>query len=71
MKKFKKVYYFDVFDKIKAGEEVYMVDRLQKDVPLINEFALCDWARILQQINEDSERFDFFTEKEVIVDDTV
>lgn len=64
MKTYKTVYSFDVLEKIKGGYKVWMNDRQEKEVSLVNTMDVEDFIAVL---NDDAKsgRYDFWIVIEV------
>ena len=63
MTKYEKVYSFNVFDEIKKGEKVYLIDRAKLNsgiaVRKVNEISTEEICNVLEYNNDDN-RFEFF-----------
>lgn len=63
MKKYEKIYAFDVIDEIKKGEEVYLIDRARRNtnfaVTKANKESTEKICEVLNHNNEDN-RYEFF-----------
>lgn len=59
--KYKIIYSFEVFDKIGEGKQVYVLDRQNKSVTLINEMDANSAVKIVY--TEKSNRFEFWIEE--------
>jgi hypothetical protein len=58
MKKYNVVYPFDVIEKIKVGDKVYMLDREKAKVHIASNVAA---GFLCKAINDKTGRFDFWT----------
>ena len=61
MKKYRKVYSFDVLDKIKEGHRVFVIDREEKKVSTVNWIDVEEYITI---VADETERYDFWIEVE-------
>ena len=61
MLKYKSVYPFQVLDKIKCGEYIYMTDRKEWKIYSVNTMSV---AFMLAAINDTTGRFDFWTKED-------
>lgn len=59
---FETVYQFDVFDKIKAGKTVYMLDKEYRTIDIVNDLPIGNIAPILSKKDE-AKRYDFWIER--------
>ena len=63
MTKYEKVYSFNVFDEIKKGEKVYLIDRAKLNnclaVRKVNEISTEEICNVIEYNNDDN-RFEFY-----------
>lgn len=60
---YKTVYSFEVFDKINKGEQVWVTDRHNKSVALLNDMDAQSAVQIVNATSNEN-RYDFWTCKE-------
>lgn len=60
MAKYNTIYSFEVFDKIGVGERVWVTDRQNKSVALINDMDVKSAVQIVNAENR-SRRYEFWT----------
>lgn len=63
-KEYKSIYLYEVMDRIKSFEEVYMVDREEMVVQCVAEMQVGDLASVLSLAEEEKNRFDFYVRLE-------
>lgn len=61
---YKSVYLYEVMDKIKNFEEMYMVDREEMVVQGVAEMQVGDLASVLSLAEKEKNRFDFYVRLE-------
>ena len=62
MKGYKEIYHWDAFDKVKEGKEVYVADKQEHTVFLVNVLSVNTFASMLRC--SDSDRFYWWVEEE-------
>lgn len=62
MSKIETIYSFQVLDKIKKGEQVYMVDRFERSLCTANRMRTQDLLECLVLAEIEESRFDFWVE---------
>lgn len=65
MKKYKEIYSWNIFDKIKKGEKVYAVDRMLVEVFDVNSLDVDCFATLLARADIDKDRYLFWIVEEV------
>lgn len=56
---YKSIYSFQVFEKISEGNQVYVLDKQNKSVALVNDMDVQSAVR-LTKASDDKKRFDFW-----------
>ena len=59
MEIYKQIYQFEVVDKISSGKQVYVLDRHNKSVALLNEMDMKSAVKIVNAENKDR-RYDYW-----------
>lgn len=59
--KYKTIYHFMVMDEVEKGETVYCLDRLEKEVLIVNDLTF-DYALRLLRDAKDNDRYEFWVE---------
>lgn len=67
--KYNNVYPFFVFDEIKKGKTVYVLDRKMKTVLIVNDMTVEDALLTLKEAEEDIGRFEFWVELKLAEED--
>lgn len=63
MKTYKTIFTFEVFEKINDGEQVYVLDRQNKSVALLNDMDAQSAVKIVNEKSKEG-RYEFWYEKE-------
>lgn len=61
--KFRTVYCFSVIDEVERGEEVYCLDKREKEVSKMNDLNLEYALRLINDAKEDNDRYEFWREE--------
>ena len=59
---YKTVYHFNVLDEVEKGEEVYCLDKQEKDVLHVNQLNFEYALRLIRDAKEDDNRYEFWKE---------
>lgn len=68
MIKYESVCNSDVFDEIKSGETIFLLDRATNDVRWVNDMSIDSLVKVFKHDNKDN-RYEFY--KEVKVDESL
>jgi hypothetical protein len=68
MIKYESVCNSDVFDEIKSGETIFLLDRAANDVRWVNDMSIDSLVKVFKHDNKDN-RYEFY--KEVKVDESL
>lgn len=68
MIKYESVWNSDVFDEIKSGETIFLLDRAANDVRWVNDMSIDSLVKVFKHDNKDN-RYEFY--KEVKVDESL
>lgn len=61
---YKKIYIFEVLDKITEGKEIYCCDKQNNNVICVNNLLISGFVLLLEDAKKDNTRFEFWTVKE-------
>ena len=61
--KYRTLYAYWVFDEIKAGKTVYVLDRELREVLFVNSMTVDRMVAVLNSAEENSARYDFWVEE--------